>query len=62
MGTETSRRLGSKEVGERLQKSYDWLRKARKNPGMGPPCYRIGMRYQYPVGELEAWMERQRIN
>jgi hypothetical protein len=61
MEASMSRRLGSKEVCDRLQKSYDWLRKTRKAPGSGPPCYRIGARYQYPVNEFEAWLEKQRF-
>ena len=53
--------MGSKEVCNRLQKSYDWLKKSRKVPGAGPPCFRIGRRYQYPVSEFEAWLEKQRV-
>lgn len=57
----SARRMGSKEVCGRLQKSYDWLKKSRKVPGAGPPCFRIGRRYQYPVSEFEAWLEKQRV-
>lgn len=57
-----SRRLVSKEVCERLQVTYNWLKEARKTPGYGPPCYRIGRRYQYPVDEMEKWLETKRID
>jgi hypothetical protein len=59
MGSETERRLGAKEVGGILQKSDDWMRKARRVPGMGPPFYRIGSRYQYSLSDLREWMKQK---
>ena len=53
--------LATKEVSARLGRSREWVEEIRKRPGAGPPCYRIGNRYQYPESEFNTWLEKQRV-
>lgn len=48
--------ITGKQVAVRLGRTAEWVRKARKVPGLGPPWYRVGRRYLYRPQELMSWL------
>lgn len=52
--------LNSKQTAALLQRSLDWLHRARRKPGKGPPYYRIGGGIMYREQEIMAWLRSVR--
>lgn len=53
--------LTPKQVCAMIGRSYRWLFEARREPGKGPPGFKIGGRYSYRPREVESWMEEKRV-
>lgn len=51
--------LTAEEVAERLRVNVRVLHRWRNGKGIGPPCFRVGQRYLYPLAELEVWEARR---
>lgn len=56
-----TRFLSPKEVCDLIGQNYQWLYKARKTPGKGPPAYRIGGKYIYRKEDVDGWFDKQRV-
>lgn len=48
--------LTAKQAAERIGRSYDWLFRARKTPGVGPPYYKLGGQFFYRPAEIMSWL------
>jgi hypothetical protein len=48
--------LTTKQAADRIGRPPDWLFRARKTPGVGPPFYRIGRQYYYRPAEIMSWL------
>lgn len=53
--------LSTKQAAERIGRTPDWMYRVRKQPGEGPPFYKIGGRYQYRPTEIMTWLRGRRV-
>ena len=56
----TPEMISTKEASEVVCKTIDWLIRARRRPGDGPPYYKLGGRIYYRVPELMTWLRSNR--
>jgi len=52
--------LTSKQVAELIGCSLDWVNQARREPGKGPPYYKLGGRICYREAEIMTWIRQSR--
>lgn len=52
--------ISTKQVAERVGRTPDWVKRARKTPGEGPPHYKVGGKYLYRPQEIMAWLRSRR--
>lgn len=52
--------LTTKEAASWVGRTPRWLHEVRKNPGFGPPYFRVGGRIFYRPSEIMAWMRSRR--
>ena len=61
MLTDRTQILVTKQVAELIQRSEDWVIRARAVPKEGPPFYRVGGRIFYDRGDVVQWFEACRV-
>ena len=60
MSTEISQKLKEPEAAEYLNMSRPWLRLGRMRRN-GPPYLKIGRSVRYDIRDLDAWLEKHRV-